>query len=136
MYRSFLFSPSKLPCNAPPWGTTEAIDIFTGAKVWDAALGINIGGPIIVGGGLVFTAAAMDQYLRAFDVETGRELWRYFLPAGAQATPMSFTLHGRQYLVIAAGGHGKLGTKQGDYLLSFALPDDAIDATDPADQPR
>jgi len=133
LYRTFLFSPHKLPCNAPPWGTTEAIDMFSGKHLWDVPLGtlipgqmtgsINLGGPIIVAGGLVFTAAAMDQYLHAFDVDTGQELWRYELPASAQATPMTYVINGRQYLVIAAGGHGKLGTKPGDYLLAFALPD-------------
>ena len=132
LYRTFLFSPHKLPCNAPPWGTTEAIDIFTGKQLWDVPLGtmipgqmtgsINLGGPIIVAGGLVFTAAAMDQYLHAFDIDTGQELWRAELPASAQATPMTYVMNGRQYLVIAAGGHGKLGTKPGDYLLAFALP--------------
>jgi quinoprotein glucose dehydrogenase len=132
LYRTFLFSPSKLPCNAPPWGTTEAVDLYTGQRLWDVPLGtlipgqqtgsINLGGPIIVAGGLVFTAAAMDLYLRAFDIDNGQELWRYALPAGGQATPMSYSLHGRQYLVIAAGGHGKLGTKQGDYVLAFTLP--------------
>jgi quinoprotein glucose dehydrogenase len=70
----------------------------------------------------VFTAATMDLYLRAFDSETGKELWKYLLPAGGQATPATFILDGKQYLVIAAGGHGKLGTKQGDYVLAFALP--------------
>jgi quinoprotein glucose dehydrogenase len=132
LYRTFLFSPGRLPCNAPPWGTTEAVDVFTGKKIWDVALGtlipgqrtgsINLGGAMIAAGGLVFTAAAMDQDVHAFDIETGQELWKYSMPASAQATPMSFTLHGRQYLVIAAGGHGKLGTRQGDYLLAFALP--------------
>lgn len=132
LYRTFLFSPSKLPCNAPPWGTTEAVDLYTGQRLWDVPLGtlipgkqtgsINLGGPIIVAGGLVFTAAAMDLYLRAFDIDNGQELWKYALPAGGQATPMSYSLHGRQYLVIAAGGHGKLGTKQGDYVLAFMLP--------------
>jgi len=73
-------------------------------------------------GGLVFTAAAMDNYLRAFDVETGKELWKYELPAGGQATPMTYMLNGKQYVVIAAGGHGKLGTKQGDYVIAFTLP--------------
>jgi glucose dehydrogenase len=66
--------------------------------------------------------AAMDLYLHAFDIETGKELWKYQLPAGGQATPMSYTFKGKQYVVIAAGGHGKLGTKQGDYVLAFALP--------------
>ena len=71
---------------------------------------------------LVFTAAAMDNYLRAFDVETGKELWKYELPAGGQATPMTYMLKGKQYVVIAAGGHGKLGTRQGDYVIAFTLP--------------
>jgi len=132
LYRSFMFSPSGLPCNTPPWGTTEAVDLYSGKQVWDVPLGtlipgkqtgsINLGGPIVTAGGLVFTAAAMDLYLRAFDSETGKELWNYLLPAGAQATPATFILDGKQYLVIAAGGHGKLGTKQGDYVLAFALP--------------
>src|SRR5450432_1339180 len=132
LYRSFLFSPSKAPCNSPPWGTTEAVDLFTGKKVWDVPLGtmvpgqqtgsINLGGPMITAGGLVFTSAAMDLILRAFDIETGKELWKYPLAAGGQATPMTYSLKGKQYVVIAAGGHGKLGTKQGDYVLAFALP--------------
>jgi quinoprotein glucose dehydrogenase len=132
LYRTFLFSPSKLPCNKPPWGTTEAVDLFTGKTVWDVPLGtmvpgqqtgsLNLGGPMITAGGLVFTSAAMDLYLRAFDIETGKELWKYQLPAGGQAIPMSYSLHGKQYIVIAAGGHGKLRTKQGDYVLAFALP--------------
>ena len=131
LYRTFIFSPSGLPCNAPPWGTTKAVDLFSGKQIWDVPLGtmvpgertgsINLGGPIVTAGGLVFTSAAMDLYLRAFDVETGKELWKYLLPAGGQATPMTYSLGGKQYLVIAAGGHGKLGTKQGDYVLAFTL---------------
>ncbi|HXN00049.1 MAG TPA: pyrroloquinoline quinone-dependent dehydrogenase [Candidatus Dormibacteraeota bacterium] len=132
LYRTFLFSPSGLPCNAPPWGTTKAVDLFSGKQVWDVPLGtmgggqypgaINLGGPIVTGGGVVFTSAAMDSYLRAFDSESGKELWKYELPAGGQATPMTYSVNGVQYVVIAAGGHGKLGTKQGDYVLGFALP--------------
>ena len=132
LYRTFVFSPSGLPCNAPPWGTTEAVDLFSGKQVWDVPLGgfvpgqqtgsINLGGPIITAGGLVFTSAAMDLYLRAFDIESGKELWKYQLPAGGHATPMTYSLDNMQYLVIAAGGHGKLGTKQGDYVLAFTLP--------------
>ncbi|HXP09062.1 MAG TPA: pyrroloquinoline quinone-dependent dehydrogenase [Acidobacteriaceae bacterium] len=132
LYRTFLFSPSRLPCNKPPWGTTEAVDLFTGKTVWDVPLGtmvpgqqtgsLNLGGPMITAGGLVFTSAAMDLKLRAFDIETGTELWTYQLPAGGQAIPMSYSIHGKQYIVIAAGGHGKLHTKQGDYVLAFALP--------------
>jgi quinoprotein glucose dehydrogenase len=137
LYRSFLFSPSKAPCNVPPWGTTEAVDLYTGKKLWDVPLGvmlpgntaagpstgsINLGGPIVTAGGLVFTSAAMDLALRAFDIETGKELWKFELPAGGQATPMTYSSGGKQYVVIAAGGHGKLGTKQGDYVLAFAIP--------------
>jgi quinoprotein glucose dehydrogenase len=132
LYRTFLFSASGLPCTRPPWGETQAVDLFSGKKVWSVPLGsfipgqqtgsIDLGGPIVTAGGLVFTSAAMDLYLRAFDIETGRELWRYQLPAGGQATPMTYALGNKQYLVIAAGGHGKLGTKQGDYVLAFTLP--------------
>jgi quinoprotein glucose dehydrogenase len=64
----------------------------------------------------------MDNFLRAFDSDSGQELWKYQLAAGGQATPMTYTLNGKQYLVIAAGGHGKLGTKQGDYVIAFTLP--------------
>jgi quinoprotein glucose dehydrogenase len=132
LFRTPLLSPSGLPCNAPPWGTVAAVDLFIGKKIWDVPLGsflpgmstgtITLGGPIATAGGLVFTAAAMDNYLRAFDSETGKELWRFELPAGGQATPMTYILGGKQYLVISAGGHGKLGTKQGDYVLAFTLP--------------
>ena len=72
-------------------------------------------------GGLIFVAAAMDDYLRAFDVDTGMVLWRGRLPAGGQATPTTYSADGRQYVVIAAGGHPKLGTRLGDYLVAFAL---------------
>jgi len=132
LYRTFMFSPSKLPCNAPPWGTTTAVDLYTGKIAWDVPLGslipgkatgsLNLGGPIMTAGGVVFTSATIDPHLRAFDSETGKELWTYELPAGAQATPMTYTWKGKQYVVVAAGGHGKLGSKQGDYVISFTLP--------------
>jgi quinoprotein glucose dehydrogenase len=83
----------------------------------------NMGGPMVTDGGLAFVGAATDNYLRAFDIETGRELWKGRLPAGGQATPMSYEANGRQFVVIAAGGHGKLGTKRGDYVVAFALPE-------------
>jgi quinoprotein glucose dehydrogenase len=82
----------------------------------------NFGGPISTDGGLVFIAAAMDDYLRAFDAKTGAELWKGRLPAGGQATPMTYVWKGRQYVVIAAGGHAKLNTKRGDTVMAFALP--------------
>ena len=132
LYRTFLFSPSGAPCNRPPWGTTEAVDLFTGKVSWDVPLGtmapgrttgsINLGGPLVTAGGLVFTSATIEPHLHAFDSETGKELWNYELPAGAQATPMTYVWKGKQYLVIAAGGHGKLGSKQGDYVMAFTLP--------------
>jgi quinoprotein glucose dehydrogenase len=83
---------------------------------------ITLGGPMATAGGLVFTAAAMDNYLRAFDSSSGEEVWKFELPASGQATPMTYSVKGKQYLVIAAGGHGKLGTKQGDYVVAFTLP--------------
>ena len=146
MRRAPLLSPSGTPCNPPPWGTLVAVDLFSGRTAWDVPLGSvisgdfkrllvrlfrpvlldsgspNLGGPIATAGGLVFTAASMDNHLRAFDSDTGRELWKYELPAGGQATPMTYRVDGRQYLVIAAGGHGKLGTKLGDYVVAFTLP--------------
>jgi quinoprotein glucose dehydrogenase len=138
--REMLASPFGLPCTAPPWGTLAAIDLRRNAIRWQVMLGStrdmtpwfvpsptlgmpNMGGPIVTGGGLAFIGAAMDNYLRAFDIDTGRELWKGRLPAGGQATPMSYEANGRQFVVIAAGGHGKLGTKSGDYVVAFALPE-------------
>jgi len=83
---------------------------------------INLGGAIVTGGHLIFVAASFDGHLRAFDSRTGKVLWEYALPVCAHAMPMTYQLDGRQYVVIAAGGHGKLKTKQGDYLMAFALP--------------
>jgi quinoprotein glucose dehydrogenase len=136
-----LLSPFGLPCTPPPWGTLVSVDLRRNRIVWEAPLGTtedigpwfaptrnfgvpSMGGPIVTAGDLVFIAAAMDDYLRAFDVETGREVWRFRLPAGGQATPMTYRAgrDQRQYVVIAAGGHGRLGTRRGDYLIAFALP--------------
>jgi quinoprotein glucose dehydrogenase len=130
-----------LPCNPPPWGSLSAVDLSTGHIKWSVPLGNllrfihiplldphwgspNLGGAIVTAGGLVFIAAALDPYIRAFDTDTGAQLWEAQLPAGGQATPMTYRLRGdgKQYLVIAAGGHGKLGTKLGDALVAFALP--------------
>jgi quinoprotein glucose dehydrogenase len=131
MYRDPLVSRERIPCSAPPWGALVALDLNEGKIRWEAPLGSirpglpagspNLGGPIMTAGGLVFTAAAMDTFLRAFDVETGREVWKAELPASAQATPMTYSAGGKQYLVICAGGHGKLNTKQGDAVVAFAL---------------
>jgi quinoprotein glucose dehydrogenase len=140
MRRVVLQSPIGLPCNPPPWGQLHAIDMRTGKVAWEVPLGTtrdlapgsqlllhtigvpNFGGPIVTASGLVFIGAAMDNYLRAFDAGTGKELWRSRLPAGGQATPMTYVWKGRQYVVIAAGGHSKSGTKRGDQVVAFALP--------------
>jgi len=100
--------------------------------MWEAPLGslipggktgsLNLGGPMATAGGLIFTAAAMDNYLRVFETTSGKEIWKFELPSSAQATPMSYTIGRRQFIVLCAGGHGKLGTKQGDSVLAFALP--------------
>ncbi len=139
MWRNFLMTPGKMPCNAPPWGALAAIDVNTGAKKWEVPLGalpwlaanplaakwgsINLGGPIVTGGGLAFIGATLDPFLRAFDVETGAELWKGELPTSARATPMTFqSASGKQFVVIAAGGHeAGPGWKQGDSLVAFAL---------------
>ncbi len=132
--------PLGLPCNKPPWGTILAVELATGEVKWEVPLGTvrdiapiplpirfgtpNLGGPIVTAGGLVFIGAASDDFLRAFDVDTGKELWKGRLPAGGQAIPMTYRLSGdaRQFVVIAAGGHGRLGTTIGDSLVAFALP--------------
>jgi quinoprotein glucose dehydrogenase len=141
MRRNPLLSPLRLPCSPPPWGTLAAVDLAQGTIRWEVPLGTvrdlakiplpirwgtpNLGGPLVTASGLVFVGAAMDHYLRAFDVETGRELWKGRLPAGGQATPMTYQMseNGKQYVVIAAGGHGKAGTKLGDSLVAYALRD-------------
>src|SRR5580704_11405870 len=129
---TFLSPVHQVPCTPPPWGTIVALDLFSGQKAWDVRLGshvpgqqtgaVNFGGPMVTAGGLLFSAASWDGHLRAFEAETGKEIWSYELPAGGQATPMTYSMGGKQYLVIAAGGHGKFGTKQGDYVLAFTLP--------------
>ena len=121
----------------PPWGTLLAIDLHTGKKAWEVPLGymmdlrkypeakswgsLNLGGAIVTGGNLIFVAASLDGHLRAFDRRNGAVLWEYQLPAGGQATPMTYSIGGKQYIVIAAGGHGKLKTPLGDYVMAFAL---------------
>ena len=141
MRREPLLSPWGLPCTAPPWGTLASVDLRRHRIIWQVPLGStagltpwfvptrdfgmpNMGGPIATAGDLVFVGAAIDSYLRAFDIETGRELWKFKLPAGGQATPMTYRAgpDQRQYVVISAGGHGPLGTPRGDYLMAFALP--------------
>jgi len=84
----------------------------------------GFGGPIITAGGLVFIGSAWDGFFRAFDIKTGKELWKALLPAPGEATPMTYRVrpNGKELVVIAAGGHGKLPIKLGDALVAFALP--------------
>jgi quinoprotein glucose dehydrogenase len=128
------------PCNAPPWGKLAGIDMTSGKKVWEVPLGTtrdeapwplwfplgvpNQGGAITTASGLTFIAATTDRYFRAFSTETGKELWRVSLPAAGQSLPMTYRLdaNGKQYVVLAAGGHSALNNKQGDYVVAYALP--------------
>ncbi len=84
-----------------------------------------LGGPISTAGNVLFVAATADNYLRAYNMTNGDKLWEGRLPAGGQATPMTYEVNGKQYVVISAGGHGSFGTKMGDYIVAYALPDDA-----------
>jgi quinoprotein glucose dehydrogenase len=138
MMRPF-WSPIGLPCQAPPWGFVAAADLRTGEVIWKHRNGTvhdlsplplpfemgipGIGGPIVTAGGVAFHSGTLDYYVRAFDVSNGRELWRDRLPAGGQATPMTFQgSDGRQYVVVVAGGHGSTGTAAGDAIIAYALP--------------
>jgi quinoprotein glucose dehydrogenase len=131
-------SPLGIPCHAPPWGYVAGADLRTGRVIWQHKNGTvrdltplplpfrmgvpNLGGPVMTAGGVAFLSGTLDNYVRAYDVANGRELWRSRLPAGGQATPMSYQgADGRQYLLVIAGGHGSLGTQAGDHVLAYAL---------------
>jgi quinoprotein glucose dehydrogenase len=147
-YREFEFAPQEgtpygmrraafksklgIPCVKPPWGTLTAVDMIHGTIKWQIPLGdapfihVNLGipglgGPIVSAGGLVFIAASLDDRIRAIDTDSGKLLWEAKLPAGGQATPMTYSIDGRQYLVVAAGGY-KGDSTRGDYLVAYALP--------------
>ncbi|AXF05369.1 glucose/quinate/shikimate family membrane-bound PQQ-dependent dehydrogenase [Paraburkholderia hospita] len=132
-------SPIGLPCKQPAWGYVAALDLKTNQVVWKKRIGTvrdsapvplpfkmgmpMLGGPMTTAGHVFFIGATADNYLRAYSTDTGEELWRARLPAGGQATPMTYEANGKQYVVIAAGGHGSFGTKLGDYVIAYALPD-------------
>ena len=138
MRRDVVLSPFGAPCNPPPWGALAALDLRSQRIVWEVPLGTTeeilpfgvslslgtpgFGGPLATAGGVLFVGAAMDRYLRAFDMQSGAELWRGRLPAPGMATPMSYEWQGRQYVVIAAGGHGQAGAATSDAVVAFALP--------------
>jgi quinoprotein glucose dehydrogenase len=137
-------SPLKAPCQAPPYGELTAIDLKTQTVLWSEPLGTardngpldiashlpipmgtpNTGGSITTGSGLIFISATFEQTFRAIDAATGKILWQDRLPAGGQASPMSYRspASGRQFVVIAAGGHSILQSKAGDYVIAYALP--------------
>lgn len=124
------------PAVKPPWGTLNAIDLNSGKRLWQITLGEyeqlskegiaptgtrNYGGPVVTAGGLIFIAATADEKIRAFDKKTGQLLWQAELPAAGYATPSTYQINGKQYLVITCAG-GKLGTASGDIYIAFALP--------------
>lgn len=132
MARHSFVSGLNVPCVKPPWGTLTGVDMAHGTIKWRIPLGDTpfihfnvgmpgLGGPIVTASGLVFVAASLDDRFRAFDTDSGKMLWEVKLPAGGQATPMTYSIDGRQYLVIAAGGY-KGDSTRGDYLIAYALP--------------
>ena len=133
-------SPLGIPCTPPPWGTLTALDMGTGEIRWQIPLGQvrragmnvpkrfgwgspNVGGPITTAGGLTFIGATMDSKFRALETVTGEELWVSDLPVPGMAVPMTYAIDGRQYVVIAAGGNAQVGTRIGDYLIAYTLPE-------------
>ena len=136
---SVFTDPHGVPAIAPPWGTLNAIDLLTGKIRWKVPLGeypdlvakgirntgtMNFGGVVATAGGVIFVAATADEKIRAFEKHSGRVLWEHQLPAGGYATPSVYQVDGKQYVAIAAGGSGKNGTKSGDSIIAFALPEE------------
>jgi quinoprotein glucose dehydrogenase len=134
-YNRFL-DKNGYPGITPPWGTLNAVDLNSGKLLWKVTLGEfpelkkrgiratgteNYGGPLVTKGGLVFIAATKDEMIRAFDKTSGKLVWEHQLPAAGYATPATYSVNGKQYVVIACGG-GKIGSKSGDSYVAFALP--------------
>jgi len=135
-YHRFL-DKDGYPAIKPPWGQLNAIDLNKGEILWQVPLGEypeltargvprtgteNFGGAIVTAGGLIFIGGSKDEKFHAFDKTTGKLLWEFKLEAGGYATPCTYMVKGRQYVVVAAGGGGKLGTRSGDSYVAFALP--------------
>ena len=137
--REPLLSPLGIPCTPPPWGMLHAVDMRNGTVAWEVPLGsltdvtkipspgrwgsVNLGGPLVTGG-LIFIGATMDRRLRAFDLATGDLVWKTTLPASAQSSPLTYRARpgGRQFVVIAAGGHDGIRSRLGDHVIAYALP--------------
>ena len=137
-------SPAQVPCMSPPWGQLSAVDLSSRRLLWQKPFGTSrdngpfgwtfglplavgvpsAGGAIALRSGVALIAASQDRYLRAYETQSGRELWKARLPAGGQATPITYLSKpsGRQFVVVAAGGHAGLATRAGDYVLGYALP--------------
>ena len=134
-----ILSQWGVPCSPPPWGTMTAVDMKTGEFVWRKPFGQVpafgpfrspkawgsplVGGPLATGGGVVFMGGALDHFIRAVDIESGKVLWKSRLPAPGNATPMTYEHKGVQYVVIAAGGNAVAGTKLGGAIVAFSLPE-------------
>ena len=136
-------SPIGMPCTQPPWATLDAVDLAAGEILWSVPLGTTrniapfpfwwiegvpgVGGPSVTATGLVFIGAAVDHYLRAHDLHSGKVLWKAELPTAANSVPMTYQIRpaGRQFVVVAAGGHWSGLNPPGDHLMAFALPGDA-----------
>ncbi|MBS0987906.1 glucose/quinate/shikimate family membrane-bound PQQ-dependent dehydrogenase [Acetobacter okinawensis] len=131
-------SPFGIPCKQPGWGFVAGVDLKTNTIAWQHRNGTtrdssplpfgfkvgvpSLGGPIITAGGVAFLTSTSDYYIRAYDVTTGKVLWEDRLPAGGQSTPMTYEANARQYVVTVDGGHGSFGTREGDYIVAYALP--------------
>ncbi|GBQ67420.1 PQQ-dependent membrane-bound glucose dehydrogenase [Ameyamaea chiangmaiensis NBRC 103196] len=136
-----LLSPIGIPCKEPGWGFIAGVDLKTNTIVWKHRNGTtrdsspipvgfkvgvpSLGGPLVTAGNIAFLTATLDRYIRAYDVTTGKTLWEDRLPAGGQSTPMTYAVGGKQFIVTADGGHGSFGTKLGDYIIAYSLPDEA-----------
>ncbi len=138
---SAFLSPIGLPCKQPAWGYVAGVDLNTHQVVWKKRIGTirdslpnlfqlpavkigvpGLGGSISTAGNVMFVGATQDNYLRAFNVSNGKKLWEARLPAGGQATPMTYEINGKQYVVIMAGGHGSFGTKMGEWPMLYLMP--------------
>lgn len=141
VYLGPFMSPVGLPCQSPPWGYITAVDLRSMKPVWMHKNGTSrdnapyipfsvgvpaLGGPLVTAGGVAFLSGTLDYYLRAYDVRNGEELWKGRLPAGGQATPITYVAEksGKQFVVVMAGGHGSFGTRIGDSLVAWTLEDE------------